>query len=244
VKVRPPLPILFGLLALGCSGEKSGWPSILSSIPAGGAAYSLSFYAAPPDGTIVSGGVFPGATAAATCGNFMSRSLPRDFWYLRFELTSAAAVDYSVASTNVLPSPSPTVQASVIHVVGQEKAETHPAKAGTFVVSQVESDPAQWPGGKEMKAHVALTFSTSSWTRGRCEWGQAVDAEAMRSCMCNGPNGETATCIPIDGNDDCCSRFGGGDDLPLELDVDAVQCPWMCTFTSPELARNCLDLQQ
>jgi hypothetical protein len=221
------LAALIGFLALGCS-----------------AVYSLSFYATPPEGSIVTVGVFPGVTGAAACDYFKNFSSPQDFWYLRLELTSAAVNGYDVVLANTLPPASPTAQAWVIHVVDQEKEKTFRAHAGRADVAQLAGDVSAWPGGGDLTAHLEATFSASPWKQAFCQGGQAPDAAPTTTCTCTGPNGETSTCVPANGEDDCCGRIDGGVDLPFALDVQALQCPWMCATTSPDLSRYCLEIQE
>lgn len=233
------------LLSLyACSSDKPSWRTTLATMNEGGALYSLSFNAPPPDGVLTRAIVLNGKTADQACGAFRDLSLPADYWYLAVEATGATPGSYPVVLHNESSSRVATATVSLVHVVSGEKAEVHRARAGALDLVTLSSDVSAWPGAQDLSGHLEATFSSSGWARGMCRWGQAVGAAPMQSCDCTGPGGEVRTCEVVDGVDDCCDHIEDGTDVPFAMDLGAKPCPWLCIFSSPDLAGYCIDLRE
>jgi hypothetical protein len=229
-------------VTVGCYGGSDGWPDVVSTFASGGATYSMSFFAQPPAGSFLDIAAVSGASSEVSCNFFRYRSISDEFWYLRVEISAATIGVFDIVSSLSLPSMAPVATVRAVHVVDSRPQRTIAARAGNVVVLTGSFDTAEWPGAARLGGSIAAIFAKTPWRTEVCTGIQGGDdPRPTLSCTCLGPDDSRTNCVPTDGVDDCCSRIGD-EEVMLTATIDALPCPWMCRFASPELARACFDL--
>jgi hypothetical protein len=234
------------LVLAGCSSSEATWKDALGQIDLGQSVFSLAYVAAPPDGTFLTMAAQAGRDAASACSAYETQQLPADFWYLGIDTTSTPAGSYAAVDRISPPSAVPLATVELVHVRSGSKVETVAALSGDVTIDTAPQDAQEWHDGSDLHGTISVAFPSESWREYMCAGGQgAGQPEAIvTSCDCVGPNDRTAQCTPETPTENCCAKMGAAaGTTPFSATIVAGRCPWMCKFTDPALARECLALQ-
>jgi len=239
------LGVAFSLLLAGCGSSGVSWREALGQVDLDRSIFSLAYVAAPPDGTYLTLAAHVGADADSACRAYENQQLPTDLWYFAIDTTSTGPGIYTVVDRISPPSESPLATVRFVHVKNGEKIETIGAVRGEVEVVAAPASAEEWHATQGFDGSLSVELPVEAWRERTCAGGQGADASTpiVTSCECVGPGGRTAQCTPETASDNCCSQLGvAAGSFPFSAHVAAKPCPWMCKFTGPSLARECLAL--
>jgi hypothetical protein len=235
------VPLLFG-----CGSPAPTWRDALAQLDLTQSVFSLAYVATPPDGTFFTIAANAGSSATEACAAYETQHPSPDFWYLGVDTTSTPLASYAVVDRISPPSATPSATVKLVHVRGATKVETVGAVRGEVTITAAPQNSQQWHDNGLFQGTINVEFPVEPWREQMCAGGQGAGQPnpVVTSCDCIGPNGQTAQCVPATPTENCCAMKGmSAGTMPFSAAVMAIPCPWMCKFTDPALARECLALQ-
>ncbi len=230
-----------GLSVAGCEDEQKTleWRTALERIDRTDTQlFSFGYTSAPPEGSMFYISVLdPGDVAGLTeqaggaCSlfdNSVEKPSNPDFWYLKITLSSTTVGSYKIVSDIDLKASS---QASVqlIHIQDwKRKAAALYAVGGTVKLEGAPQNFEDWDAGMNLRAIVDAQFPDAQVRQVECHSEGSTDGSViLRECICEDLDGNQSTCVPKDGQSDCCSA-ASGELFNYHLEVAANQCKFMC----------------
>jgi hypothetical protein len=240
---------LFAFALMGCGdahrtpANEPGWQSVLQRFEGATAAvFSLSFYAAPPEGTTLRLALHEGSAGEA-CDLYQAEAqeqLP-DFWFLALTLNHPDEGAYRVVPEVATAGSEQQVSARLSRVIDGKKARSYDASDGTVVVEAGPHDIEEWQSGANFQGKLALNFPAQPLHQVECRGDVNVaTGESSYECTCADDTGKLSICSTDDGRD-CC--IGTGPPVAFNAGLSAAQCPWMCIASDASLYRHCLEIQ-
>jgi len=242
------------VLLVGCGNahptknvpDDSTWQSVLPRFQNATAAFSLSFYGEPPDGTTLRASLHEdSAEAACDLYKAESQSTLPDFWYIGVVLSDTAAGEYGVVPEVAASGAASQSSVRLVRVSDGKKLVSYQASVGSVSLYESPRNFEEWQAGGELSGGVDVGFPMAALhqveCRGEMALGGASAGEPSYECTCSDDAGNLTVCISADG-ENCCQ--GTGPTVSLQLDLRASQCPWMCIATNASLYRHCLEMQQ
>ncbi|WP_438039324.1 hypothetical protein [Sorangium sp. So ce128] len=243
--------VVYGCLA-GCGGAETpqgDWKQVLASLDGESATFSLSYRAEPPDGAIVRAAVHQGGIDAPCSLYSGSETTEGDFWYLSVTANSARSGAFNIvpqmSGGDGLPEHRDSALVRLIEVRGWEKRRVYTAISGTVTLADVPLDLEEWAEGRPMVMDISASFPDQPMQSLGCSGGGSGDGSmSVHQCQCGREDGTTVTCTSDVPGQDCCLRDAGSGAGPqVRLNAVTQQCPHMCSFTDPGLARHCRALK-
>jgi hypothetical protein len=244
--MRAAVTVLSLLVAIaGCEAEPRDrtWPAVLSSLPAeGGVVFAPTFSAAPPDGKSLRLSLHASSPAAACSLYRQDFAGDSEIVFLRLETNQ-----YSVGRFEIVEQLDPMgglqAQVRVIHARGNTKLNTYPATGGYLEVVAVPTSLEEWKRGVSVQAKLHAAFSSDPVVGNHCWHAQSKDGtESSGGCDCTHASGQVTQCVPSLGQQHCCTG-SGLQNLSYDADLRAEPCPSLCSYSDPDLAGYCLELE-
>ena len=238
--------VVLAIALAGCGSDSPTWRDVLQQVDLTQSVFSLAYAADPPDGTFLTVATQVGRDPASACSAYETQQLPTDFWYLGIDTTSTAVGSYAVVDRISPPSALALATVKLVHVRDGAKVETVAAIRGDVNVQAAPQNAQEWNDNGDLQGTISVEIPIEPWREYMCTGAQQTGQSdpIVTSCDCLGPNGQTAQCAPETPTQNCCAQIGAAaGTTPFSAPVAATRCPWMCKFTDPALARECLALQ-
>ena len=211
--------------------DPARYQDVLADLEGGQALYGHLYVGPPPEGRRLLISVHERDTVdpCALYGPDGEERRDDTFWYLGLELGSTAAGEYSIVTDLQERN---EASGRLVHVRAFERTARLAATSGSVVVegdAGVESTE---------RVHVDIGLPSRQPVDFECNSDHSREGPTTTVCTCRYDDGDESSCTSVDGSD-CCDR--GGERLEFKVDLQAEFCPFMCAFTSPELAGFCYE---